>query len=627
MKIFLIALFGIITTFFGFVPQVNAAEGDLVWQDDYPGITFSPSGWYNESAGFIDKDVHYAAIWEDYVTGKVKISKRVHGNPGANWDTSINIVPPQGNATYPVTLVITADATGVYVAAPTQVDNNINGRLALAKLTTHGAFVGNINQVSNGFGGVSNIVVDDTAIYIAGGNGSGWVLEKWTKDLSTPLWKYSSSLDSGNACDNHGPRTVVQDGSYLYLGGCVLNVHDGSTRSRLEKVNKQSHVAEWRRVDASAPAIGVMAIDGANLYIGASVAYWGGWPFGNQATVSSVLQKRSLNDEPAIWTKPFNSERITTLSADAEGLYRGFFDNSSRMMKVDKRNFSNGDQIGTKTIVSGVTTSEVNNTVIGLVVSSYINNMSVDSTGIYLAGALSTQCGGPFGYCTRTGGRVEKYGHLGASVLPAVSLSVSGCSTIPVGSDQCSGSINWEFSNILAPQNYNVTSDRIGLIGNTANSGGGATAVNVPVTLKYGSNQITATANGVNTDRSAIAACVGGSVWDAAAVPPQCVAVLAAPTISITATPNLIRNGGIADIEVEIDDAISDLTCTVLGIDPVATADPATFNHLHTSNPTSNSYRTKSLASAQIIQVSCSDGNNTTTKEIRVEVLPKIQEI
>ncbi|MBP6881853.1 MAG: hypothetical protein KBC35_04475 [Candidatus Pacebacteria bacterium] len=624
MKIFLIALFGIITTFFGLVPQASAAEGDLAWQDDYPGITVNSSLWSNGHAGLIDKDVHYTAIWEDYVTGKVKVSKRVHGDPGANWDTSINIVPPQGNATYPGTLVITADATGVYVAAPTQVANNLShGRLALAKLTPQGAFVGNINQVSNGFTSVSDIAVDNTAIYIAGGNGSGWVLEKWTKDLSTSLWKYSSSLDSGKACDEHGPRTVVQDDSYLYLGGCVLNVHDGSTRSRLEKVNKQSHVAEWRRVDASAPAIGTMAIDGANLYIGASQAYWGGWPFGNQATVSSVLQKRSLNDEPAIWTLPFNSERITALVADSDGLYRGFFDSSSRMMKVDKRNFSNGDQIGTKTIVSGVTTSEVNNTVIGLVVSSYINNMSIDSTGIYLAGALSTQCGGPFGYCTRIGGRVEKYGHLGASVLPAVSLSVSGCSTIPVGSDQCSGSINWEFSNILAPQNYNVTSDRIGLIGNTANSGGGATAVNVPVTLKYGSNQITATANGVNTDRPAIAACVGGSVWDAAAVPPQCVAVLAAPTISITATPNLIRNGDTADITVKILDSTSNLTCTVLGVVPHAPI-------VHVPNALEQTYSgfiTKPLTSAQIVQVSCSDGNNTTTKEIRVEVLPKIQEI
>lgn len=111
----------------------------------------------------------------------------------------------------------------------------------------------------------------------------------------------------------------------------------------------------------------------------------------------------------------------------------------------------------------------------------------------------------------------------------------------------------------------------------------------------------------------------------------DCAAAPLPPTITIKATPELIRSGGTADIKVDINDAARNLTCTVLGVDSVVSPDPVNFNHEPLNPPfkpvTNQSYVTKKLTSAQTVQVNCSDGANTFTEEIRIKVLPSIQEI
>jgi uncharacterized protein (TIGR02145 family) len=924
-KLFLVLFFTLLLNT-AFASSVQAAEGDLVWQDDYPEISRMDQAWANPSNKPINivQDTLYLGQWVNVTTatGDAKIFKRTHGALG--WEAPLTM-PMGGNPVY-VQLLSAADDSGVYIANPTHIAQNLsNGRLALSKLDTNGVFIKNINQISQNFTTVSYIVVDDTGVYVSGGSGAGWVVEKWSKDLNTSLWKYYSQQSGGNACDSHGPRSIVRDDSYLYLGGCVLNVHSGLTTSRLEKVNKTNKHQEWVKIDGSAPGIGVMAIDSGNLYIGAGAAYWGGWSPPN--TYSSVLQKRTLNNDPVIWTQPFNSERIIALAVDNDGIYRGFIDANSKMMKVDKRKLSDGTLLSPKVITSGITAYEVTSNPLPGFVLSYKDNMSIDSTGIYLAGALGTQCGG--GACYRVGGRVEKYGHLGPQNCGTVTDAdgntydtvvigtqcwmkqnmrvgtkinaptaqtnngtiekycynndPNNCTTnhpnypdgghytwdeamqysttpgaqgicpagwhiptdaewhtleayltdagqtcnpnrinVPIGTGyDCatagtklkqggssgfeanySGSFGWSGAYVLrddtgyflsstelgandfwyrvltvspfAPtkiarisflktggtmsvrcvqgagagqpdltaQNLTpasaasfVSTNAITFTGRAVNSaaaavaeggwadleidtnnngvsdnkhnafGGvklGAFAVsdtkNLSYTLPAGTLPVgnyhyrfhvdtdgtgvvesdetnnhsewvpftvtapaqcsagetltwtdgTETCKGVSTGPwnvgdtltigdtltanigTATFSCGAGGVWDPTPLLAACSAPppppLIPPTITITATPALIRSGNTADIEVEINDAVSDLSCTVLGVDPGA-VDPENFNHDHTSNPTTQSYVTKTLKSTQIVQVKCSDGTNTTTKEIRVEVVPTVQEI
>jgi hypothetical protein len=416
-KLFLVLFFTLLLNT-AFASSVQAAEGDLAWQDDYPEISRMDQAWANPSNKPINiiQDTLYLGQWVNVTTGGAKIFKRTHGALG--WEAPLTI-PTGGNPVY-VQLLSAADDSGVYIANPTHIAQNLgNGRLALSKLDTNGVFIKNINQISQNFTTVSYIVVDDTGVYVSGGSGAGWVVEKWSKDLNTSLWKYYSKQSGGDSCDHHGPRSIVRDDSYLYLGGCIRVGNNGLTVSRLEKVNKTNKHQEWVKIDGSAPSIGVMAIDSGNLYIGAGEAYWGGWTFPN--SYPSVLQKRTLNNDPVIWTQPFNSERIIALAVDGNGIYRGFIDANSKMMKVDKRKFSDGTLLSPKVITSGITAYEVSSNPLPGFVLSYKDNMSIDSTGIYLAGALGTQCGGSFWACYRVGGRVEKYGHLG---LPANTLKI-----------------------------------------------------------------------------------------------------------------------------------------------------------------------------------------------------------
>ena len=97
------------------------------------------------------------------------------------------------------------------------------------------------------------------------------------------------------------------------------------------------------------------------------------------------------------------------------------------------------------------------------------------------------------------------------------------------------------------------------------------------------------------------------------------------PVIDIIANPNLIRSGNTSEIVIDINSE-NDLDCSLDGVSK------DTIHFLHTSNPYSQTYKytTRPLANAQIIRVICEvkvDPSVSATKEIRINVVPYLQEI
>ncbi|MBP6881582.1 MAG: hypothetical protein KBC35_03070 [Candidatus Pacebacteria bacterium] len=115
-----------------------------------------------------------------------------------------------------------------------------------------------------------------------------------------------------------------------------------------------------------------------------------------------------------------------------------------------------------------------------------------------------------------------------------------------------------------------------------------------------------------------------GSTWSENSN--SCVVTPLPPSILIEAEPALIRNGETTDIRVKITDATSNLNCSVLGV-----SGSPSFNHVaNVAQQTYGPFVTKNLTSAQIVLVECTNvllPAVKTTKEIRVEVLPTMQEI
>lgn len=107
----------------------------------------------------------------------------------------------------------------------------------------------------------------------------------------------------------------------------------------------------------------------------------------------------------------------------------------------------------------------------------------------------------------------------------------------------------------------------------------------------------------------------------------DCVVTPPPPSITIEADPALVRSGETTEITVKITDSASTLTCSVLG---VSGSQPFS----HTPNAVERSYGpfvTKNLTSAQMVRIDCVNAGLpipvTTSEEIRIDVLPTIQEI
>lgn len=197
---------------------------------------------------------------------------------------------------------------------------------------------------------------------------------------------------------------------------------------------------------------------------------------------------------------------------------------------------------------------------------------------------------------------------------PSVTFDVSGC-TIAINQSQCNGNVNWIFSNVQAPENYLIKNITTGLTyGTTITSGG-----TIQKPLQYGVNTITASANGVSDTKTVNVVCDESTVWYDNICSPS-------PTLSITATPKLIRSGDTTDVLVSVNSAHV-LNCSLHN----ATSDnPKIFTHNGTTVANeSYPFTTKNISATQIVTVTCVDTatNLSSTAEVRIEVVPKVQEI
>ncbi len=388
------------------MPGSVRAEGELAWQ--YDAIPTS----YQYSDVAVTADGVFAPSWVSW--GQIAVEKRATDNSGG-WKNSFAV--PTGSWANG-TPHIAADATGVYVAAATAITINLrNGTLAIAKLSpVSGAIIQIRNSNAPGYVNVTNVEVDSTGVYVAGGSsadrgfgGTSWRLEKWKKDLSdgTPIWGYSSAQSGGNAGDYWGPGAVAMNASSIYLGGSRLNPGPGTIGIRIDKVDKSTGGADWVRLEPyGSGAIGVMALDGSNLYTVSSSAYWGGFSM----VYASRLEKRPLMNGPALWAIDTADKTIALAVDGTSGLYRGYVasgDASHRMM-LDKRSLLDGQQIGTTTIASGVLTSM--RAIAGFFGGYLTNNLSVDASGLYIAGRDESG----FTWGSLNSARIEKYNHFGS---------------------------------------------------------------------------------------------------------------------------------------------------------------------------------------------------------------------
>lgn len=362
-----------------FIPLfVSAAPGSLMWS-----YNSAPPNYFSDVAA--TSGGVFVTSWQSAFSGVLSIQKRNLDNSGG-WSQTV-IVPAgpwaQGQPR------IAADASGVYVAAATQIGYDVrNGTLALVRLSpVDGSIIGIITSTNPGYVNVTGVAVDSSGVYISGGSsadrgygGTSWGLDKWQKDLSGRDWYYHSQQSNGDACDYWGPEDMVLNGSSVYLGGCRSIAGPGIYNNRIDKVNIASGVGDWVRIEGAANfIISSLALDASGLYsVSEPPQTW--W----MTPLSSTLEKRSLNDGSPYWGVNF-SHRIMALAIDASGLYQGYIDGGNNI-KLDERNLTNGSQIGTQTINSNVFSHWGS----GFFSGTVINNLSIDSSGLYIAGGSAS---------------------------------------------------------------------------------------------------------------------------------------------------------------------------------------------------------------------------------------------
>jgi len=198
-------------------------------------------------------------------------------------------------------------------------------------------------------------------------------------------------------------------------------------------------------------------------------------------------------------------------------------------------------------------------------------------------------------------------------------LAIGGCSDgIPYGASSCMGYVTWTFHNVVAPNNYLVQKTNSAVVNEAV--GTTVSGNNVPSLLQRGDNTVTAIANGT-TLRSTVRPieCQSGSVWsDGICFPP--------PTLSVVATPALVRSGDTTQVQVTVQSA-HDLTCTLRN---ATTDSPKSFTHSGTiAADETYPFTTKPLTATQLVTVTCLDAATglSGSAEARIEVLPTVEEI
>jgi hypothetical protein len=213
--------------------------------------------------------------------------------------------------------------------------------------------------------------------------------------------------------------------------------------------------------------------------------------------------------------------------------------------------------------------------------------------------------------CTGPGGTVTK------SVLvstPSANISATPCS-VSVGGTSCETQVSWSASNFL--MNRASVTQGTDVISTALNQALPPSGVRRTVTVGNNTFTISDPDGSYSQSVTAPMSCSGGAgAWAGAVCAPL-------PIINISATPNLVRSGSAATLNIIVDSDF-DLECTLSG------GLSATFTHNASPIPTTHPpLVTNPLNSATIETISCTSTTFpaiTANEEVRVNVVPIIQE-
>lgn len=180
------------------------------------------------------------------------------------------------------------------------------------------------------------------------------------------------------------------------------------------------------------------------------------------------------------------------------------------------------------------------------------------------------------------------------SLLPSGSIAASACE-IPKNGTSCSSTVTWTSQYFLG--NTSVLQESLEF--STVDNGGEVRQV-TPENKTFFIKDLGGT---YSFQTTASVSCEVGSTWNVVIDACEENVILATtPSITITASPTLIRKGQTADIEVTVD-STQQLTCTIYGVDP--SSQTFTHNGPVTQVKTYTDFVTKKLYSTQVVKVKC----------------------
>lgn len=195
--------------------------------------------------------------------------------------------------------------------------------------------------------------------------------------------------------------------------------------------------------------------------------------------------------------------------------------------------------------------------------------------------------------------------------MPSGYLTATSC-TIPVGGSSCMSRVEWGASDFLGAPS--VLQD--GSAFSAANTGDQMMAVD-PSNSTF---RLEDDGSSFFIETTPTVGCAAGSVWVDALT--TCMAV---PVVSVVPTPNFVRQGQTAAIDVTVT-AGYDTQCAMTDGGSV----PSTFAHTFPPNTATYPQATRSLSSTQIVTVECwhtTYPNVRGVGQARVEVIPAVEEI
>ena len=178
-------------------------------------------------------------------------------------------------------------------------------------------------------------------------------------------------------------------------------------------------------------------------------------------------------------------------------------------------------------------------------------------------------------------------------LTPSGSITASTCQILK-GNSSCTSQINWTSQYFLGGTSVLQGSTQF-----STNDNGNQSR---QVSIGDSTFVIKDLGGSFSFQTTATVSCEPGSGWDATLGTCEEVILPPTPSITITASPTLIRKGQTADIEVTVD-STQQLTCTIYGVDP--SSQTFTHNGPVTQVSTYTNFVTKKLYSTQVVKVKC----------------------